>query len=173
MDSNETDVEISSVRSERDERELGTLLRTYHEWMAESAPGPYDPAAGVAQDERAQTEEDASWAWVARVDGEPAGCVLAYGARDVLEFRRLWVEPTARGHGIGRRLVETVLGHAREAGYGTVGLATPPWSEAAHALYESLGFERTGPFPEVRLDERYHDDAIFMQLSLSATDETG
>lgn len=97
--------------------------------------------------------------------------MLLYGeSTDLAEFRRLWVRSAHRGRGVGRRLVEVVARTARTNGYRTLALTTPPWSEAAQKLYESLGFERTPPYPETRLDERYHDDAIFMQLSL---DEAG
>lgn len=167
MTSNDTDVEIASVTTGSQRRTLHDLLEAYHEWIADTAPVPYDPVAGVEQDERAQSEADESWAWIALVDDEPVGCVLCYGEGGVAEFRRLWVDPDARGNGVGRRLVETVIEYATDAGYDTLALATPPWSEAAHALYESLGFERTGPYPEARLDEQYHDDAIFMQRPLS------
>jgi len=35
-----------------------------------------------------------------------------------------------------------------------------------------MGFERTDPYPETRLPERYHDEAIFVQFDLSAPDRT-
>jgi hypothetical protein len=50
--------------------------------------------------------------------------------------------------------------------FSSKGLTTPPWADASHSLYESMGFERTPPYPETRLPEQYHDKAIFMQLSL-------
>lgn len=151
---------------------LRTLLAEFHEWMRETAPTAYDPAAELAEDADSLAGEAESWAWVASVDGEPAGCVLLYGETAALaEFRRLWVRPTHRGLGVGRRLVRTVVDHARTEGYETLALTTPPWSEAAQSLYESLGFERTPPYPETRLDERYHDEAIFMQLPLSDAED--
>jgi ribosomal protein S18 acetylase RimI-like enzyme len=109
--------------------------------------------------------------WLAFRGDEPAGCVLLYGvADDKAELKRLYVRPEHRGYGLGRALTETAVDVVAERGYGTLTLTTPPWSDKAHALYDSLGFERTEAYPETRLPEQYHDDAIFMQLDL--TDRT-
>lgn len=152
-----------------DRSTLRELLAEFHAWMAAHAGDVYDGDAELAEDLRSLKEEAESWAWIARADGEPAGCVLLYGETDELaEFKRLWVRPDHRGSGIGRRLTERVMDAARTQGYGTLGLTTPPWGEAAQALYASLGFERTPPYPETRLPEQHHNDAIFMQLDLEA-----
>lgn len=158
---------IAPVHLETDREVLGALLEEFHAWMAAHAPGVYDPAAELQEDFESLAAEPESWAWIGHVDEEPAGCVLLYGETDRLaEFRRLWVRPAARGRGLGRDLTETVVDRARREGYEVLGLTTPPWAEQSHALYESLGFERTAPYPETRLDEAHHDDAIFMVLSL-------
>jgi GNAT superfamily N-acetyltransferase len=164
----EHSTEITSVESEEDRSALRELLQEFHEWMTDHAGDVYDPDDELAEDFDSLAEETESWAWVARAEGDPAGCVLLYGESDELaEFRRLYVKPSHRGEGVGRRLVQTVIDQARAQGYDTLGLTTPPWSESAQALYESVGFERTPPYPETRLAERHHDEAIFMQLDLS------
>jgi DNA-binding MarR family transcriptional regulator/GNAT superfamily N-acetyltransferase len=58
--------------------------------------------------------------WVAELDGERAGCVfVVHNDEDptVAQLRCLLVEPSARGHGIGRRLVDACVAFARSAGY--------------------------------------------------------
>lgn len=158
---------IERVESVEDDPMLRALLREFHEWMRDAAPMSSDSAAELATDERRQARVDESWAWVARDGDEGAGCVLLYGLTDELaEFKRLWVRPDDRRRGVGRRLTLTVVETACRRGYDRLGLTTPPWSDAAQSLYESLGFERTPPYPETRLPEEYHDEAIFMQLSL-------
>jgi len=49
-----------------------------------------------------------------------------------------------QGAGIGRRLLETTLGHGATAGFGRVWLTVERWNHAAVGLYESIGFERSG-----------------------------
>jgi GNAT superfamily N-acetyltransferase len=168
--------QIARIGSEEDESALRELLAEFHEWMADHArefygvnTEIYDPDEELAEDFDSLTEEIESWAWVARTEGKSAGCVLLYGESDELaEFRRLYVRPTHRGAGIGRRLVREIIDRARTESYETLALTTPPWSETARALYASMGFERVPPYPETRLPERYHDEAIFMRFDLSA-----
>lgn len=158
-------IEVSAVE-DVERSALQPLLHEYHRWMDDHAP-QYDPATELAHDVSA-LESSGSWAWTARRDGTPAGCVLLHELTDDLaEFKRLWTSPPHRGHGVGRALLGTVVETAREEAYRTLGLTTPPWSEAAQALYESVGFERTDPYPETLLPERYHDDAVFMRLDLT------
>ena len=48
-------------------------------------------------------------AWIAEVDGAPVGCVLCVRREDdVAQLRLLLVEPSARGRGIGARLIDGV-----------------------------------------------------------------
>lgn len=163
-------MEIIAVDSDDDRATLQVLLVAYHEWMAEHAGEIYDSMLALTEDMRSLTHEPDSWAWIARVEGEQAGCVLLYRETDDLaEFKRLYVRPGYRGMGVGRALTRTVATRAKELGCATLGLTTPPWSDAAHALYDSMGFERTPPYPETRLPEQYHDEAIFMQLDLTAS----
>lgn len=157
---------IVSVDSKANQSVLRELLVEFHEWMAEH-DDVYDPENELSEDFESLEREPESWAWIGHTEGEPAGCVLLYGETEtVAEFRRLWVRPTHRGTGIGRALTQTVIEQAQSQGYETLGLTTPPWADASHALYESMGFEQTPPYPETRLPEKHHDQAIFMQLSL-------
>jgi ribosomal protein S18 acetylase RimI-like enzyme len=61
---------------------------------------------------------------------------------DVATFRMLAVDPSARGRGVGRALVEAAIARARAAGAPAIGIFTRPFMTAAQALYESVGFER-------------------------------
>lgn len=165
-------IAITPLETDEDRTAVWALLGEFHEWMRDHVPHEYDSETGRTKDRQSLANEPESWAWIARRGRDPAGCVLLYGETDTLaEFRRLWVRPEHRGHGIGRRLTRTVIDEARTRGYETLGLTTPPQGEAAHALYESLGFKRTPPYPETRLAEEYHDTAIFMQLDLTDHEE--
>jgi GNAT superfamily N-acetyltransferase len=78
---------------------------------------------------------------VAEVDGALAGSIfLTDEGEGLARLRLLYVEPFARGRGIGNRLVETCVGFARGAGYAAITLWTHTVLEGARRLYAAHGF---------------------------------
>lgn len=106
--------------------EFETLIaRIYHEY--EIAP-PTPPKA----------------LWVAERDGEVMGSVFvtpSAGRPGTAQLRMLYVEPEARGLGIGTSLVTQCVAFSREAGYQTLRLWTQSVLDSARRIYAAHGFE--------------------------------
>jgi DNA-binding MarR family transcriptional regulator/N-acetylglutamate synthase-like GNAT family acetyltransferase len=80
--------------------------------------------------------------WIAEVAGAMAGSVLITDEGDGLSrLRLLYVEPMARGRGIGDHLVDLCLSFAREVGYTAMTLWTHTVLTGARRIYAAHGFE--------------------------------
>lgn len=87
---------------------------------------------------------EASGAVVAAVTLTFAGQPYSEIARDnELEFRMLAVDPAVQGTGVGRAVVRRVIDHAQSLpAISGISITSATFMERAHALYESLGFQR-------------------------------
>ena len=80
--------------------------------------------------------------WIAERAGSMAGSVfLAETGEHECQLRMLYVEPWARGLGIGQALVAECIAFARAAGYRTMRLWTHTVLESARRIYQAAGFE--------------------------------
>ncbi len=110
---------------------------SYEALVAEILSGfvkSYDPAA--------------EHAWIAEQDGRIVGSVFVVrAAADVAQLRLLYVEPDARGLGIGRRLVDACIAFARAKGFQTLTLWTNDVLASARKIYLAAGFQLTSEEP--------------------------
>lgn len=80
--------------------------------------------------------------WIAVMNGERVGSIaLTKSATPgVARLRILLVEPQARGHGLGTRLVEECIAFARRKGYAKIDLWTNSLLDEARHIYSKTGF---------------------------------
>ena len=111
-------------------------------------PGPYAPPLGGV--------------WLALHGEEGIGCVALRPLDEEMgEVKRMFVDPSWRGLGVGRALLVTLIEAARTRGYSALRLGTLHDMDSALALYQSLGFT---PIERYRADELI--DTRFFELQL-------
>src|SRR5437763_4680158 len=87
--------------------------------------------------------------WIAELDGERVGSICCMRGPDdaTAQLRLLLVEPSARGFGVGKRLVTECVEFARASGYSTMRLWTVSILDAARGIYRKAGFQRIAEEP--------------------------
>lgn len=95
--------------------------------------------------------------------GAALGCAGIVVGPDYGEVKRMYVRPSARGQGVGRRLLAELETSARAEGCTALMLETGPTLTEALALYERLGYKYRGPFGDYPADPL----SVFMAKALT------
>ena len=98
-----------------------------------------------------------------KITGAAIGCVglRQFGSDAICEMKRLYVDPSGRGLGVGKALAVAVVEEAKRLGYHAMRLDTLPSMASARALYKSLGFEEIMPYYDTPIE-----GTIFLELTL-------
>lgn len=100
--------------------------------------------------------------WIAEADGQPLGCVALARLDGYGEVKSMFVDPAARGQGIGAALMAALEDRARASGLAVLRLETGDTLHEAHRLYRRHGFTDCGPFGDYQ--EGPH--SVFMEKRL-------
>jgi GNAT superfamily N-acetyltransferase len=164
---------IRQVESERDIAHVRELFWEYLQW----ANARLNEEFGVDFDIASMLEENMAELEIyfppygrllLASDGpEAAGLACIKRIReDIGEIKRMYVRPSFRGRGLGRKLLEGLIREARTIGYTRIRLDSTRFMKEAHALYRSAGFEEIDEYPESEIPEEFRAHWIFMEKHL-------
>jgi DNA-binding MarR family transcriptional regulator/N-acetylglutamate synthase-like GNAT family acetyltransferase len=106
----------------------------------------FDPAMSLSADVRELTAPQGALV-LARLHGEPIGCVaIKFHKKSPAELKRMWVSPSARGLGVGRRLIREAEKHALQAKARVMRLETNQTLREAIDLYKQCGYVEVEAF---------------------------
>jgi GNAT superfamily N-acetyltransferase len=118
----------------------------YAEELDARFAGGFDAGISISANPEELTPP-AGYCVVARLRSLPIGCgALKLHSVAPAELKRMWVDPTSRGLGVGRRLLETLEALAREHGVTVLRLETNHALREAIELYRRAGFVEVAPF---------------------------
>jgi DNA-binding MarR family transcriptional regulator len=120
-------------------------LAQYFSELGERFESGYDPGNDITANPDELTPP-AGHFLVATLDGNPLGCGGVKMAADFGEIKRLWVADSARGLGIGRRILTALEDIACKAGVGRVRLDSNASLKEALNLYRNAGYTEIAPF---------------------------
>jgi DNA-binding MarR family transcriptional regulator/GNAT superfamily N-acetyltransferase len=121
-------------------------IRSYFDELDTRFDSGFDPSQSISADAEELTEP-AGLLLVARLRGEPIGCgALKLHGAEPAEIKRMWVAATARGLGVGRRILEELEQHAGERRVGVLRLETNRTLREATGLYRSAGYAEVEAF---------------------------
>ncbi len=175
------EVQFQQVESEEQKDQAGALIREYLEWLNERIRRDY----GIEFDVEAMVQSDLSDPdkfyppdgrfYLAYYRDQTAGIgCLKKLEKGVGEVQRMYVPPAFRGKGIGRAIVNRLIHDARSVGYLQLKLESLEFLDAAHSLYQSVGFREINPYADNSMEsyqsaeqlDRYYTITVFMEMDL-------
>ncbi len=98
--------------------------------------------ASILDDFIAKHDPEFERGWIAEMSNQRVGSIFSVRLKpDIAKLRLFFLVPEARGQGLGKELLETCMGFARDAGFRKMVLWTHESHKAACALYKASGWE--------------------------------
>ena len=108
--------------------------------------GGFDPSRSISAEARELVPPRGALV-IARLRGQPVGCgAVKFAKKHVAELKRMWVCPTLRGLGVGRRVMYELERLASEANVHLVRLETNRTLKEAIRLYRGAGYVEVEAF---------------------------
>lgn len=122
-------------------------LTAYYQLLAEKIAGVTPDMLTLPLPDAAKYRPPQGAFLIAWSDDLPVGCVsLRPLEPGVAEVKRLWIDPIARGQGLGRRLMRALETRARDMGFIRLKLDTNAALPEALGLYQATGWTQTTPY---------------------------
>jgi DNA-binding MarR family transcriptional regulator/GNAT superfamily N-acetyltransferase len=138
-------------------RDARACLRAYFAELGERFDSGYDPALDLSATD-AEMTLPAGLFLLATLHEQPVGCgALKFGGTGPADIKRMWVAPSARGLGLGRRLLAELESQAAARGVRVVRLETNRSLAEAISLYLSSGYREVAPFNDVFYADHWFD----------------
>lgn len=142
-------LQAAGVRIERVDPAIESArwcVQQYFSELASRFEAGFDPAQSIPTTD-AELRSPLGAFLVASVDGEPVACGgVKLTAPGVGSLKRMWVAGSARGTGLGRRMLLALEAEARELGVTTLRLETNRALAEAISLYRRSGYAQVAPF---------------------------
>jgi len=138
------------VRVEPTDPAASAAQRALRRYLAEIAARIPQGNTGPADADAVDDYRPPAGVFLLVLEGDAVvGCGAVRRLDDAVgELKRMWIDPVARGRGLGRRLLTALEAAGRDLGYDRLRLDTHEVLVEAIALYEAAGYRRIG---------RYHD----------------
>lgn len=137
-----------------------SCLRAYFAELSQRFDDGFDPTRSISADDHELTPP-AGLLLVATLHAEPVGCAaLKLHHNAPAEIKRMWVAPTVRGLGLGRRLLANLEDHAVANKVRTLRLETNRSLDEAIGLYLSAGYREVAPFNEEPYADHWFEKSI-------------
>lgn len=150
---------IGIVEADPKGKEARYCLGEYYGELSRSFKGGFDVALSRDPDAADMMPPRGAF-FVAMSDGLPLGCIGLKGNRsEPAEIKRLWVAPSVRGLGVGRRLMESAERAARNLSVRILRLDTNSALAEASLLYRNSGWTEIGrfnddPYPDLFFEKQ-------------------
>jgi len=152
------DVEIVPVDPEQEDARY--CLAQYVAELNERSERGFDPSVGATALPH-EVRPPAGDFFVAYLHGQAIGCgAVKHHADAPAEIKRMWIAPSARGLGLGRRLLEVLEGCARSRGASVAHIETSAVLNEALALYRSTGWVEVPAFNDEPFADHWFEKAL-------------